>query len=192
MFRSLSLSLILTVTPLAVHAAAPAEATLADLPNVSFPAPHRVASGRLQADDVAALQRAGIKQVIDLSVDSETPRFDEAAAMRAAGIDYHNLPIHGAADLTRNNVVQFDRLLHQAGTQETLVHCASSNRVGAMIALRAALIDGKSSEAALAEGRRWGMKSLEPVVRERLQAWSGNPQHGRQEQSLPASGGTTP
>src|SRR6185312_9825487 len=70
MFRSLSLSLILTVTPLAVHAAAPA-----DLPNVSFPAPHRVASGRLQADDVAALQRAGIKQVIDLSVDSETPRF---------------------------------------------------------------------------------------------------------------------
>ena len=183
MFRSLSLSLILTVTPLAVHAAAPAEAALADLPNVSFPAPHRVASGRLQADDVAALQRAGIKQVIDLSVDSETPRFDEAAAMRAAGIDYHNLPIHGAADLTRNNVVQFDRLLHQAGTQETLVHCASSNRVGAMIALR---------EAALAEGRRWGMKSLEPVVRERLQAWSGNPQHGRQEQSLPASGGTTP
>jgi hypothetical protein len=53
-----------------------------------------------------------------------------------------------------------------------LVHCASSNRVGAMIALRAALVDGASADAALAEGRRWGLKSLEPQVRERLAAWS--------------------
>ncbi|MGB3497365.1 MAG: sulfur transferase domain-containing protein [Rhodanobacter lindaniclasticus] len=179
MFRSLLWSLLLAITPLAVHAAAPAEAALAGLPNASFPAPHRVASGRLQAGDVAALKAAGIAQVIDLSVDSETPRFDEAAAMRAAGIGYHNLPIHGAADLTRHNVAQFDRLLREAGVRETLVHCASSNRVGAMIALRAALIGGKSSDAALAEGRRWGMKSLEPAVRERLQAWSGGKEHGR-------------
>ena len=93
--------------------------------------------------------------------------------MRQAGIGYTNLPIRGAGDLTRANVVRFDQLLREAGTQETLVHCASGNRVGAMIALRAAWIDGKSSEAALAEGRRWGMKSLEPAVRERLQARAG-------------------
>jgi uncharacterized protein (TIGR01244 family) len=190
MYRLILLWLALALS--ASAAAAPGEAALAGLPHVAFPAPHRVASGRLQAGDVAALEGAGIRQVIDLSVDSETPAFDEAAAMRAAGIAYHNLPIRGAGDLTRANVVRFDQLLRDAGTQETLVHCASSNRVGAMIALRAALIDGKSSEAALAEGRRWGMKSLEPAVRERLHAWSGRPQHGRQEQSLPASGGTTP
>jgi uncharacterized protein (TIGR01244 family) len=178
MFRSLLLSLAVTVAPLAVHAAAPVEAALGGLPNVSFPAPHRAASGRLQASDMAALKAAGIAQVIDLSVDSETPHFDEAAAMRTAGIGYHNLPIHGAGDLTRANVIRFDRLLREAGAQETLVHCASSNRVGAMIALRAALIDGKSSEAALAEGRRWGMKNLEPAVRERLQAWSDGKEHG--------------
>jgi hypothetical protein len=41
-----------------------------------------------------------------------------------------------------------------------------------MIALRAALVDGLSTDAALAEGRRWGMKSLEPAVRERLHTWS--------------------
>ncbi len=153
-------------------AAAPGEAALAGLSHVAFPAPHRVASGRLQAGDIAALQRAGIRHVIDLSLDRETPDFDEAAALREAGIGYANLPIHGAADLTRDNVVRFDGLLHDAGTQETLVHCASGNRVGAMIALRAALIGGDSAEAALAEGRRWGLKSLEPAVRERLQAWS--------------------
>lgn len=172
MIRSLLLALALTLYGHAAMAATPAQAALAELPHVAFPAPQRVASGRLQASDIAALKRAGIRQVIDLSVDSETPGFDEAAAMRAAGISYHNLPIHGASDLTRASVTQFDRLLRDAGDQPTLVHCASSNRVGAMIALRAALVDGQSTEAALAEGRRWGLKNLEPAVRERLQVSS--------------------
>lgn len=175
MYRPLLLLLALAMSA-SVAAAAPEEAALAELPHVAFPAPHRVASGRLQAGDVATLKRAGIRQVIDLSLDSETPDFDEAAAMRAAGIAYHNLPIHGAGDLTRARVVQFDHLLRDAGDQPTLVHCASSNRVGAMIALRAALIGGQSAESALAEGRRWGLRSLEPAVRERLQAWSNGPE----------------
>lgn len=157
-------------------AATPEDAAMAELPHVAFPAPHRVASGRLQAGDIATLKRAGIRQVIDLSLDSETPGFDEAAAVRAAGIGYHNLPIRGTGDLTQAKVAQFNRLLLDAGDQPTLVHCASSNRVGAMIALRAALIDGRSTESALAEGRRWGLKSLEPAVRERLQAWSTRPE----------------
>lgn len=175
MFQLLMLSLALVVAPPTVHPATPAQAALAGLPNVSFPAPHRVASGRLQADDMAALKRAGIEQVIDLSVDSETPDFNEAAAMQTASIGYRNLPIHGADDLTRAHVMQFNRLLQDAGEQSTLIHCASSNRVGAMIALRAALVDGQSTEAALTEGRRWGLKSLEPAVRKRLQTWSSEP-----------------
>lgn len=148
---------------------------LGDLPHVSFPAAHRVASGRLQPDDVALLKQAGVRQVIDLSADSETPDFDEAATLRAAGIGYHNLPIHGAADLTRANLVRFDQLLLNAGAQETLVHCASSNRVGALIALRAAMIRGAPIEEAVQEGRRWGLKSMEPAVRERLQHWTNSP-----------------
>lgn len=148
---------------------------LGNLPNVSFPAEHRVASGRLQPGDVTALKQAGVRQVIDLSADSETPAFDEAAAVRAAGIGYHNLPIHGATGLTRANLARFDQLLRQAGAQETLIHCASSNRVGAMIALRAAMIQAKPVEAAVAEGRRWGLRSMEPAVRERLQHWTSSP-----------------
>jgi hypothetical protein len=50
------------------------------------------------------------------------------------------------------------------------VHCASSNRVGAMAALRAAWIDGRPTEEALQIGRAWGLKSLEPTVRARLEA----------------------
>ncbi len=174
MFRSLLLSLSL-VAPAAALATTPDQTALAGLSHVSFPAPQRVASGRLHAGDIAALQHAGIRHVIDLSADSETPGFDEAASVRIGGMAYHNLPIHSAADLTRANVARFDRLLREAGDQPTLVHCASSNRVGAMIALRAALLGGQSTEAALAEGRRWGLKSLEPEVRERLRVLSATP-----------------
>lgn len=174
MYRFLLLLLALAMSVSACFAAAPEEAALGGLGHVAFPAPNRVVSGRLQASDIPALKRAGIRQVIDLTLDSETPDFDEAAAVQAAGIGYHNLPISGASDLTRDHVVQFDRLLHEAGDQPTLVHCASGNRVGAMIALRTALLGGQSTDAAVAEGHRWGLKGLEPAVRERLKAWSGD------------------
>ena len=176
----LLLGLVLATTTLGAPAAPPAEA-LQNLPNVAFPAPARIASGRLQASDIPALQAAGVREVIDLSADSETPGFDEAAALRKAGITYRNLPIHGARDLDANNVARFNQLLADAGDKLTLVHCASSNRVGAMMALRAATFDGQPAEAAVAEGRRWGLKSLEPAVRERLQqrpnTWSPAPRH---------------
>ncbi len=154
-------------------AAAPPEQTgLTRLPDVRFPAPDRIAAGALHADDIALLREAGVREVINLRAPEETPGFDEAAAVRGAGIAYHDLPIRGAADLTRANVMRFDRLLDRAGDNPTLVHCASSNRVGAMIALRAALVEGQSAEAALTEGRRWGLKGLEPAVRQRIDAWS--------------------
>lgn len=159
----------LLVFPWLASAGSPATA-LKRLPNVSFPAAHRIASGRLQARDIPALRKAGVREVIDLSADSETPHFDEAKAVRRAGIEYHNLPIRGANDLDDANVARFDRFLTEAGDKEVLVHCASSNRVGALIALRAAIIQGKSDQAAIAEGRSWGLKGLEPAVRERLAA----------------------
>ena len=49
----------------------------------------------------------------------------------------------------------------------TLVHCASGNRVGALIALQHGLESG-DVDAAIAEGKRWGLTRLEPVVRNAL------------------------
>lgn len=156
----------------ATLAAPSAESLLAGLPNASFPEPDRIAAGAIGPNDIATLQKAGVREVINLRAPEETPGFDEAAATRKAGFTYHDLPIRGAGDLTPDNVRRFDKLITEAGDRFTLVHCASSNRVGAMIALRAALIDGQSTEAAIAEGQRWGLKSLEPAVRDRLEAWS--------------------
>ncbi|MBL0164418.1 MAG: DsrE family protein [Xanthomonadales bacterium] len=141
---------------------------LDSLPNMSCHTPNLVASGRLGAADIDRLKQAGVRLVIDLSEDSETPDFDEGAAVRAAGIEYRSLPIDGAAGLTSGHVDELDRLIAEAGNKPTLIHCASSNRVGALMALRAARLQGRSPAAAIEIGKAWGLKSLEPVVTRQL------------------------
>lgn len=144
-------------------------ATVPEVENAVAPEPGIIAAGRLNREDITRLQNAGIQHVIDLTPDAETPDFDEAKAVRSVGIDYSNLPISGPADLTRENTLAFHDLLRMA-QRPVLVHCASGNRVGAMAALRAAWIEGKSEDEAIAIGKAWGLKSLEPQVRERIQA----------------------
>ena len=154
-------------TTAAVAAAAPAQAQPSGLERFATPAQDILSGGRISAGDLPALRAAGIGHVIDLTPDAETPAFDEAAEVRAAGLRYDNLPIAGPADLTRDAVVAFDALLDGVDGP-ALVHCASGNRVGALVALRAAWLDGADDEAAVAEGRRWGLTGLEGAVRERL------------------------
>ena len=45
-----------------------------------------------------------------------------------------------------------------------LIHCASGNRVGAMVALDEALNHGCDLDSALDQGRRAGLQGLEPAV----------------------------
>ena len=48
-----------------------------------------------------------------------------------------------------------------------LVHCASSNRVGALRALTASA-HGEALESAITTGKTWGLTGLEPAVRTKL------------------------
>ncbi len=139
--------------------------------NAVSPARGVVAAGRIAPGDIVSLKAAGIRQVVDLTPDDETPDFDEATAVRANGLGYANLPLRGAADLTRGNVVAFDALL-RASPKPVLVHCASGNRVGAMAALRAAWVEGRPADEAIEIGKRWGLKGLEGEVRRRIEASS--------------------
>lgn len=139
------------------------------LPQIAEPAKGVFTSGRLTEADVASIQRSGIREVIDLTLDSETPDFDEAAVARSQGLVYRNLPIKGADSLSMENVLAFDAMLRSA-KRPVLVHCASSNRVGAMAALKAAWVDGATTEDAIAIGKSWGLKGLEAEVKTRLQS----------------------
>lgn len=125
-------------------------------------------SGQPSAEAIAKLRSAGITVLIDLRPDEETPDLDEKAVTQAAGLSYRALPIASPADLTRENVAAFDRMLKESASQGVLMHCASGNRVGAMLALRARWIEGKSPEEALAIGKASGLTSMAPAVAESM------------------------
>lgn len=113
----------------------------------------------------AELARAGVRTVINLRAPDEPMEYDEAAEAARLGLRYVALPIAGAADIDRERVRQFGLTLDATRREGgVLIHCASSNRVGAMIALHEALNRGGSLQAAIAHGRAAGLVSLEPAV----------------------------
>jgi uncharacterized protein (TIGR01244 family) len=140
-----------------------------DLPNLLRPQESRIVSGAIDAKDLGRLRAAGVKHVINLRTVEESQGLDEAGITAGLGMDYHWIPIQGAQSLTEANARKLDAALAAVGDELTLVHCASGNRVGALIAVREAWIRGQSTEDAIAEGRRWGLASLETAVRELLQ-----------------------
>ncbi len=123
--------------------------------------------GQPSADDLAHLRAQGVRTVIDLRGPQEDRGYDEAAEARRLGMDYVALPIAGKDDITPANAKALHALLKQRD-DAVLLHCASGNRVGALLALGAAQIDGAATDEALALGRAAGLKSLEPVVVEQL------------------------
>ena len=74
--------------------------------------------------------------------------------------------VEGPQDMTEAKAREFAALIGDGAP--TLVACGSSNRVGAMMALKAKFVDGKSKEEALAIGKASGLKALEPAVTEAL------------------------
>jgi uncharacterized protein (TIGR01244 family) len=164
---------LLWMTTLAIFALSPTIVTAAEdlaiqLSNMRVPQPNRIVSGAIDAADLGRLRAAGVKHVINLRTTKESAGLDEAGIAAGLGLDYDSLPIEGAQSLTRENAARLDQLLNEAGDEPTLVHCGSGNRVGALIALRAAWIKGQPEDAAIAEGKRWGRTSLEGAVRSLL------------------------
>jgi uncharacterized protein (TIGR01244 family) len=149
--------------------AADTRATLSELPQARFPVPNRVVSGAIDASHIDLLKRAGIRHVVNLRPADENPTFDEARAVEEQGLEYHAVPVKGAQSLTRENARALDRILKEIGDEPALLHCSSGNRVGALVAVREAWINGKSPEEAVAIGKEWGLTSLDGAVRTRFE-----------------------
>ena len=120
--------------------------------------------------DKAALEvfnDAGYSTVIDMRAEDEDRGFEEAAFVEELGMHYVAFPIANEDEISFESARKLDELLQQY-PGPVLVHCASGNRVGALLALRASL-DGADDEQALALGREGGLTRLEGLVRKRLE-----------------------
>lgn len=135
------------------------------LPNQVQFKPWLYTGGQPDAVQLQAAADAGIEAVIDLRPRQETPDFDQRHLVRELDMDYHYRPIRGATDLTRDSVQWLDERLAETEGRNTLLHCSSGNRVGAMMALRAHWLYDASPEEALDIGREAGLTGLEDDVR---------------------------
>lgn len=122
-------------------------------------------AGQPTVEDLADAAAKGIRTVINLRGPEEPVAFDERAKVQQLGLGYVSLPIAGAQDLGRGTIETFARELQQARrVGPVLIHCGSSNRVGAAIALQRGWLEGCNAREALASGRSAGLAGLEPVV----------------------------
>jgi len=115
------------------------------------------AAGVPSAEALASLKARGFKTVIDLRSVTEPGVAEEEATVRAQGLRYFHVPI-SPSTFSLADVEAVARVLDDAEAAPVLLHCTSSNRVGAVWAV-IQVQKGVRLEAAEAEGRKFGLKS---------------------------------
>lgn len=145
-----------------------ADATELGVRNARMPVDGVVTAGQPTPEQVEGLVEAGYTAFISLRPEAEDGAGWEESHASDGSYDFRRLPISGAGDLNRENVEAFAELLDETDGEPTVLYCASSNRVGAMLALKAYWIDGAEPEEALELGRAGGLTRLEGPVREIL------------------------
>lgn len=144
------------------------ELNIAGIPNLLNPEADRICGGQPGPEELGTAADSGVGCIINLRPESEDAGFDEPTKVETLGMAYHVLGIAGPEDLSVDNARKLDELLEQHANTKTLVHCASGNRVGALMALRAAWLQDKPKAEAMDIGRQWGLTKLEPMVSQLL------------------------
>ncbi len=135
--------------------------------NLKAQTEHLYTAGQPEQDDFAKLKLLGVQTIINLRGNSET-NWSEQDLVTELGMNYYHLPVQSKADITIENATKLQNLLNKHQQQTTLLHCASSNRVGALVALYNAVTLKKPIDEAVEIGKQWGLKSLEGVVRSKV------------------------
>lgn len=147
----------------------PAPSALVPVANARVPLASVLSGGQPTAEQIALAGRAGFRTVINLRTDQERGFEWEREAVEKSGMRYVQIPVAGAAGLTRDNAERLDRELERALAEgPVLLHCASGNRIGALLALRAAWLEGVDPEKALQYGRDSGLTGLDAATSELL------------------------
>jgi len=166
------LVVIAVLLPAAVAGADVAPAVHVDIAAVAAsrhvePVDGITSAGQPDAGVFKVFADAGYVAVIDLRGAGEDRGLaDEAGTVRRLGMEYVSLPIEGGEAINFANARRLDALLSRFDGP-VLVHCASGNRVGALLALRKSL-HGADDEEAIEYGLDAGLTRAEGLVRQRL------------------------
>jgi uncharacterized protein (TIGR01244 family) len=115
-------------------------------------------AGQPSPEDFPLLKQLGVRTVIDLRRPQEQRGFDEVALAKALSLQYELLPFAGEAELN-DEIFARGRQLLSSAPRPLLMHCGSSNRVGALWLAWRAVDGGLSIEEAQAEAKAVGLKT---------------------------------
>jgi uncharacterized protein (TIGR01244 family) len=124
--------------------------------NYYRPRPDIATAGQPTDEALADIQKAGFRTIINLRTESEGS-LEEKPKVEALGLAYHNIPV-GSEGISKEDVALFEKILGDSKTHPVFIHCASSNRVGAMWFIHQVLGEGKDEASALEEAKKAGLK----------------------------------
>jgi len=151
---------------------------LAEVPEAMEPAqipayrlirPDLATGGQPSPEALARLGQMGFKTVVNLRTEKEGAA-EERAVVETQGLRYVWVPVT-ADSFSLADVEAVQKVVDDPSSGPVLLHCASSNRVGAVWAVIQSR-QGKTLDEALAAGRAAGLQSpqLEAAVRRVLGA----------------------
>lgn len=135
--------------------------------NALYPSKNIITAGQPTENDITQLVQAGVSTVINMRTEGEYTAYDEKSVVEANRMSYIHIPVNGAKGMSKENAQKLDEAI-AASKGRIFVHCGSGNRVGGLFAMRAFHIQGKSTDEAMAEGKKSGLTSLAPVVESQL------------------------
>ena len=115
-------------------------------------------AGAVTPDDYPLLKELGVKTILNIRYDKETPGIDGDKLAEAQGITYIHLPWNGAEELTDDMLDAMRRVLREAD-RPLLFHCGSANRVGAGWLAYRVLDEGVDLDTAVAEAKTFGLRT---------------------------------
>ena len=130
------------------------------LPNAAEPVPGWITGGQPTEQHLKAFKAAGGEVVLDNRDPMEPRPFDEPAVVRAAGLEYHTLPIvHGA--VTLETMQRMHEMAKRLEGRKVLMHCSSGNRTAAALIPYFIIEKGMGEEEASEQAMRMGLRSAE-------------------------------
>jgi uncharacterized protein (TIGR01244 family) len=117
-------------------------------------------AGAITPGSVAGIKKMGFASIINLRLPNE-PGADidgEAAAAKAAGINFVHLPLSPSAP-DPAVADQFIKTITEPGNEPAFIHCASGNRAAAMWLIKRVLIDKWDNDRASEEAAQLGLTS---------------------------------
>jgi uncharacterized protein (TIGR01244 family) len=160
--RALVPGLVLLVSSALFAAEVPS--SIKGVPDYHVVRPNLATAGQPSPEALKQLKDLGFKTVINLRTEGEGAK-DEEPLVRELGLRYVWVPVTPQS-LSAKDVDDVAAVLNDESAGPVLLHCASANRAGALVAA-VSVRNGKTIEEAEAEGARVGLTSdaLKAAVR---------------------------